>query len=1145
MDSLIRILVICVLFTTGAADALWAQADSQLGAAQLPRFLLALESEGAPTSIDPSTTPVLQRRIAINLQGATLGEALESVASLSGLRLMYSSMVAPLDRRVRLQGEGITVAAALMEILRGTGLDVMVMPGDRSLVLVKSRTPEKVVQDSASLRGRIVDAESEEPVAAVVVTIVEQKKSATTDADGRFAFPAMPAGEYTLTFQRIGYRTASQKLMLGQRDTTLLVRLSVIPISLSEVVTTVSGDQMRYQVGNSIPVINAASEVENNAYLNLSDLLAGRANGLIATPGTGSVNSPSRLRIRGINSINMSNDPIVIVDGVRAVTGYERCQDGNLRGCDNLPSRFDDIDINDIETIEILKGPSAAAMWGSDASNGVIVIKTKRGHAGKTRWTLRYEEGFASAPTDLFIPAQGLGAPANGNAIQPCSLINQAAGICIPIDSVKGGFNRYAHPRTTSMGTGRTTDYGLSVAGGSEAVQFYLSGGYRSDLGTAKMPEVDQKLVREALGRPLDSWMIRPDAKATASFTGRVTGRLSERTDYSVTTSFTQIDSRTGGDGVMGASGDLRSVADTFELSRGWDQFYIERKHQATRFTGSLALNWRPLSWFVGRAVLGRDYAFTDGGEYRRRNWCLPFCTTTSRDASGMMAYGEGKQLVQTVDLGGTLRLPVWNGRVVFRTSAGAQHTRTKRQEMSGSAFDLAVGRIDFSAAPSTNKSVGQWSDDRATFGMYLDQSVGFNERLFLGMALRRDIGSALGEKVAPLYPKWSLSWLASEEPALGLYERGVSLRLRGAFGHAGVQPSTSAKYRSFGQLNRFIEPDGTFGSNYAYLSGTGNAELRPERSVESEGGFEFGLWNDRVVLDFTYFHKYTRDAIISRRLAPSVGLNTTSSQYYNVGDVRNTGIEALINARIIQLRDIELGLTFGYASRENELVALGPGIEPFSITASNIDLATVMQNDGVVMPGYPLFGRWARPILGYSDVNGDGIITPDEIKLGNTLEYIGPSQPKADIFVRPEIAFWQNRVRIGADFEYVHGLTQVNMYAANSRFTSIESYDPKTPLRAQACINATNNQYCYYETVNVLRLRNLSIGIQAPTNFAHFLRAESASFHIFGSNLSVWSRYNGIDPMANTASASGNRNLGDAAVPRGMTWTLRTRLTF
>ena len=1123
------------------------------GAQQGNRPPAALRTRPDPAALHAvsheAAAPLLRQLVTLDLRDAPFAMALREISHQLGGRLMYDETAASVQRRVTLQRKDIRAGEALERILAGTGLEVVASDGG-SVILVKPAT-RRAVQDSATVRGRILDASTSSPVPHAVVTLQGRGRQAMADETGYFVLSGIPAGERVLSFSRIGYRTTTVSLTLAPgQDTTIVITMPSEPIALRGVVTTISGERRRAEVGNSIATIDAVREVELHAYRDLSDLLAGRGNGLVSVPGGGSPNAPTRHRIRGINSINASNDPIVIIDGIRALTSYERCIDGNLAGCYNMPSRYDDFNLEDIESIEILKGPSAAAMWGSDASAGVIVIKTKRGRPGPTRWTVHYEEGFTSAPTDFPVPIHGLGRPPNGTAVMRCTLADQAQGYCIPIDSVAGGFNRYAHPRTTSMATGRTRDIGLSASGGSETVQFHFSGGYRTDLGSAKMPDIDQKLVREALGRPLPRWMVRPDAKTTASFTGRITGRFSEALDYSITTGFIQLDGRTGPDGVMDAVNDLRSAADTFELSNGWREFFVERPHRANRFTGGLALDWHPVPWFSGRAAFGRDYVFTNQGEIRRRGWCLPFCTTTSRDALGQVAYKEGRQLLQTVDLGGSFQFPILDGRVLLRTSFGAQHTRNKTWSITGTSYDLAVGRVDFNSTPAANRDVLQSSDDRATFGTYVEQSIGLNDRLFLGAALRRDIGSALGERVAPFYPKWHVSWLATEEPWLaGLRSRGIDLRLRGAYGHAGVQPATTAKYRSFGQLPRFVESDGTFGTNYAYLSGVGNADLLPERSREIEAGFELGLWEDRLMVDFTYFHKYTREAIVSRQLAPSLGLSSTARQAYNVGNVRNTGMEALVIARLIDRPELQATVELGYSSRDNELVELGAGVQPFSITASNIDLAAIMDNDAVVMPGYPLFGRWARPILGYADANGDGIISPNEVKLGDTLVYMGSSLPKADLSIRPIIDLWNGRVRVAAAFDYTYDLTQYNFYAANMWFTSRGIYDPNQPLSVQACQAANgppiNNDFCFYERVNVLRLRNASLVVAAPEPLVRLLRASSGTFHVIGSNLGVWSDYSGLDPMVNTEPASGNRMVNDMVVPRGQTWTFRLRLTY
>ena len=1147
--SVRRRIIACVVLSVLASRPVSAQSESVsvTGGRPSSSGLVVAEPNGA-------NAPLLRSVVSLDMRNVPLRDALREISARMGGRLMYDESVTALRHRVTLRDEQISLGRALRRILEGTDVEVFVSQGSQGgqLVLLKRVAPPPPV-DSVTVRGVVSDSASGVPIGRVMVYLDGTQRRSMTNDNGRFVFTRVPVGAHEITVRRLGYAPWRRTITVAVGEAPeILVQLAPAATMLDDVVTTGSGERARKEVGTSIAVIDASEEVDKKAYQNLSELLEGRAIGVTSIPGTGSVNSQSRQRIRGLNSINASNDPIVIIDGIRATSAYPSCRmsNPNLDGCNNIPSRFDDLDVNDIESIEILKGPSASALWGSDASNGVIVVKTKRGRAGPTRWTAHYEEGFSEAPTDFRVPVQGLGTAANGTSIVPCSLMDQASGRCVAIDSVAGGYNRYDHPRTTSMALGRTTDAGVSAAGGNEQIQYYISGGYRTDLGTAKMPEIDQKIVRQALGQALPEWMVRPDEKTNSNITGRITGQFSPTADYAISTNFVQIRSRTGQDGVMGATSDLRSAADTFDLSRGWDQFYLQRKHRATRFIGSLQANWRPVTWFSGHATLGRDYAYTDGGEYARRNWCLPFCRTTSREASGIVDYGENRDMVQTVDLRGNFNVPLRRG-VDFRTDFGAQHTRARTHDFEGNASNIPVGRLDFNSAPSDDRNVFESSDDRATLGMYVAPSVSLNDRLFVSAALRRDISSQLGSDVAPVYPKWNISWIASEEPFLAPWRaRGLSsLRLRTAFGQAGVQPGSTAKLRTYRQLARFVSPGGLYGANYAELSGVGNDDLRPERSSEIEGGFELGLWNDRLLVDFTAFRKMTKDAIVERELAPSLGLSSISSQFYNVGNVKNTGLEAKVNARFVDRPELQLSLEVAFAKASNTLVSLGAGVEPFSITASNVNPATAKDDGGIVMPGYPLFGRWARPIAGFSDANGDGLISPNEVRLSDSLVFIGGSLPEAEMAFAPEIGFWDNRISIAGQLSYLHGFTQRNDYGATTRNYTAAFYDPDTPLEAQACIIAATSphldDYCFYETVNVLRLNQLSLAFTPPARYAQLLRAQSATFYIVGSNLGVWSGYNGVDPLANTAAAAGNRVVGGAAVPRGKVWTVRARLTF
>lgn len=1117
-----------------------AQTVSEVQTGRGPRFLYALPNASKPRVVDAASVPLLRRRITLNFEGLERRKALAAVAKAAGLELVYSDNVLPADGRVRLVAEEITVAAALTEVLLDAGVDVVLSPNG-SAVLVKRDAP-KAPAPTGMISGRVIDSAGRQAIAGALVGISGTTRRVLTDDRGHYLLSGLEPGVRTVYVRRLGFKSQSVTLTLREaQDTTVNFVLFGAPSMLSDVVTTGSGERERLTVGNSIASIKADSIVANNSILNLSDLLANRAPGLEVVSGTGSVGSPSRIRIRGINSINSSNDPIIIIDGMRMATNYTTCLNASLAGCASLPSRIDDIDPNIIESIEVMKGPAASALWGADAANGVIVIKTKRGHAGPTRWTLLADQGFAFVSTDFRVPVQGLGQAVNGGAIRRCTFIDQAQGLCVPVDSVLGGFNRYSNSRTTGVATGRTGAFAVDVSGGVSAVQYYFSTGYKTQLGVTKLPDVDQKIIQETIGGPLPGWMKRPNSQTNANFNGRITGQLGTKADYAIGANFIQLFQRNGPDPIQHGYADLRSAADTFTVSSGWNQAVVERKQNVTRFLGNFTGHWRPTSWLTATGTVGRDYAFGSANELLRRNWCIE--AILCGNPLGVVRVGATQTFVQTGNLGVALNIPV-RSSAMFRTAIGAQYAQTKSHEFNGSAEDLPLGRTDLNFARGA-KTVQESSDDRATYGTYVDQSVAFRDRVFLSAAARRDLGSALGTGVAPIFPKWSVSWLVSEEPLFPWKDRGVRFRLRSAFGHAGVQPSSVAKYRSYDQVARFVNPDGSFGTNFTTLSGLGNAELRPERSIEREGGFELGFWDERVTLDFTAFRKFSEDAIISRPVAPSLGLSSSATQSFNIGNVLNKGTEATVSAVLIDRSMLRWSVRLGYASRRNKLVTLGKNIPWF--TVSGVPLETLNADHAVVREGYPLFGRWAKPIIGYSDMNGDGIITFSEVKMGDSLVFVGPSEPKADIGIRQDLGIWNDRIHIGADLQYVIGQTQLNTYAAYTGFYTIDRYRASTPLQTQACIAAAEKQYdyCYFETVNSLRLRNLSIGYTAPNRIASLFRAQSVAFSLLASNLAVWSKYHGIDPGLNTAAAGGNLSFSGPALPQPRTFTVRGRITF
>src|SRR5438477_8347921 len=243
----------------------------------------------------------------------------------------------------------------------------------------------------ANVTGRVTDQASGHPLGGARVTIVGTSLIAQTNAEGRYSIARVPAGQATVRASAVGYAAASRALTVNPGESAVAdLTLALSPYSLDEVVVTSTGDQARKEVGNTIARIDAPKEVEKGTIQDLTDLLGAHAAGVDVLPGT-QTGSPSRVRIRGTNSLSLNNEPIYVVDGIRIVS-----QNRSSSVCDvgcAPPSRVNDLSPDEIESIDVVKGPSASALYGTDAANGVIVITTKRGIPGRTRWTVYAEQG--------------------------------------------------------------------------------------------------------------------------------------------------------------------------------------------------------------------------------------------------------------------------------------------------------------------------------------------------------------------------------------------------------------------------------------------------------------------------------------------------------------------------------------------------------------------------------------------------------------------------------------------------------------------------------------------------------------------------------------------------------------------------------
>jgi outer membrane receptor protein involved in Fe transport len=405
--------------------------------------------------------------------------------------------------------------------------------------------------------------------------------------------------------------------------------------------------------------------------------------------------------------------------------------------------------------------------------------------------------------------------------------------------------------------------------------------------------------------------------------------------------------------------------------------------------------------------------------------------------------------------------------------------------------------------------SAGEATTTTITLGYYGSEQVSWKDRVYLTGEVRSDRNSAFGNQYKRVYyPKFALSYVLSDEPFFPKSGALSSLRLRGAWGASGRQPGPNDALLFWLPGTVKLDNADTPG---LVLNALGNKTLKPERSQELELGFDATLVHNRVSVELTYYNKSSKDALISRTVAPSAGSATT--QILNIGEVRNRGLEAAINATILDSKDLTWELTTSGSYNRNKIVSLGNLPPSRGTTNSDIE-------------GYPIQGWWLRPYT-YQDRNGDGIIQGDtatavrELFVGDTAVYVGPSLPPAELSAYSTLSLFGKKLEIRTLADAKIGGYQLNgteRIRCQNRLNCRGDVDPTAPLSEQARaiavrVHPSATQYGYVEKTNLLRLREISATYYLPDKWARYFSASQISVTAAGRNLGILTGYTGIDP--------------------------------
>ncbi|MEZ4415779.1 MAG: SusC/RagA family TonB-linked outer membrane protein [Gemmatimonadota bacterium] len=790
--------------------------------------------------------------------------------------------------------------------------------------------------------GRVIDATTNQPLSGAQVSIAETGQGGLTQANGRFLIVGVQQANVTLEITMLGYRTVRQQVSTGTVD--LVIQMETAAVLLDAIVVTgVAGEQQARSIGNTVATVRADEITEIAPPANVESLLSGAAAGVQIGLGGGEVGNGANIRIRGASSVSLNSQPLLYVDGVR-VNGNNADVGGGVGGVgvDNSvpPSRLNDFSPEDIESIEVIKGPAAATLYGTEASNGVINIITKRGAQGAPRFTLSVSQGANWLPNpETYFPhtyfvCQGTSGTCAPGEVTDFSPLRE--------DRLRYGYDWFQ--------TGLPQGYAASVSGGSEALRYYFSGDWNRDEGV-----VDYNWQNQLNGRANLDWTPRQDLDFHFGLSGVHSKLSSSSANQPVTTAI--LWSCFGGcEEGSGANNPVNGPA------RGYIGYLpevladsVEGFQSVSRQTYNFRATHRPTDWFTHRLAWGGDWTETNNTQlYRPINGPGHFQPRGSKSA-----IRQTTQYI-TAEYSATATIEPTES-ISLATSGGLQYYQKQEDWIYAAGNIFAVATLETVSAGS-QKDAAEGFVENKTAGAYLQEQVSWQNRLFLTAAVRGDDNSAFGQNFDfVVYPKFSVSWVVSEESFMEDHDWLNDLKLRGAWGRAGQQPDV------FAALRTFQPAVGPNGASTVRPENIGNPDLEPEVGEELELGFDGSFFDRRLDVQFTYYDQARKDAIIQVPVKPSVGF--PGIQFQNIGEISNRGFEVGLNARAFEGEDWDLGFTLNLATNSNEIVSMG-GLPPQILNGANPTTGWAGQ---YFAEGFPLGAIFLKKVVS-ADIQGTGV---------------------------------------------------------------------------------------------------------------------------------------------------------------------------
>ncbi|QHV95073.1 SusC/RagA family TonB-linked outer membrane protein [Spirosoma endbachense] len=1013
------------------------------------------------------------------------------------------------------------------------------------------------------ITGRVTSSDDGGPLPGASITVKGTTRGTTADASGNFSLAV--SGKPTLVVSSIGF--ARMEVEVGSRS-SIAVQLQSSDSELEEVIVTGYGGVLsKREVTGAVSKIKGG-EIQNVPSQSVDRAMQGRIAGVQISSANGAPGGAMQVRIRGVGSITAGNEPLYIVDGVQLNT-----QNTNSFASSN-PLNF--LNPNDVESIEVLKDAAAASIYGSQAANGVVIISTKKGKAGRTQIKFNHYQGvvepikyfdvlnsqdWVNMRTEAFM---------NANPTQNRTwALQQVLGILRyntanlgegQLQGIVDTLKTYDWQRA-AMRSGRVENYEVSLSGGSDRNTFHWSSSYNTQ--DANVIAVNFKRFTSSLrlGQKLSDKL-----------------HFEESLNLSTTTQGGQYASPNGGgflgsaafggplmvpsNAIYNADGTYANTPATGNAVGVLSHNFILSANLAkiaavtNQLIGTMALTYKITPQLIFRPTVNLDYRLIKGSYYA--------------DPRIQDAYSvQGRSQFQNDEnvnflTNATLTYGHQFGSHSFNALAGVEYRSDTRNTTSGSATGFPTSDFQYiSAAANYTAMSSSWTGYRraSVFGKV---DYNYSSRYFLSLIGRYDGSSRFGaNNLFGFFPSVSASWLVSDESFLKGNNVLTELKVRASFGSTG-----NDQIGNFDSRGLYTGGANYNGGSGIYANSLANPNLKWERNTELAAGLEYGLWNNRIRGQFDVYDRTSNDLLLQRQVPNTSGFTTIT---FNAGQLKNRGFETEITVDVLRNSALRWETSFNFSVIDNKVTKLYDGISPQANKDSLILLAAAVQAGNTTttrnfIVGKPVYANYVplyagvNPATGramWYDQNGNVVYT---YQTPRDSKYAGSDFANIYGGFRNQISY--KGLELTAFFQYEFGRrannsqglsliddgtrnvntlvsTYENRWLAPGQITDVpRPYNGGAEVLGSSYVSSTSRTI---EDASYIRLKQVQLAYTVPKAILTRTKViQNIRLYAVATNLVTWTKWTGYDPEFLNF---GSGNTG--AIPQSKTYTFGIEVGF